>query len=75
MSKIREEPNADGIGDMENMVANMDEAEQKKFNAAVMRNRSNEEWCKRHRVNFVEADMGVVIRETYVQLYGFGGSP
>ena len=75
MSKIREEPNADGIGDIENIVANMDEGEQVKFNRAVVINRSNERWCGIHGVDFVEPNIGVVIRDTYIEMYGFGGSP
>ena len=75
MGKIREEPNADGIGDIESIVVNMDVKEQEKFNRAVMINRSNEKWCGVHGVDFVKPDVGVVIRDTYVEMYGFGGSP
>jgi len=72
MGKVREEVNAEGIGEIENIVANMPEWEQEVFNLEVERNRKDRKWCKEHGVNYCEPNMGVVVRDTYEEIYVVG---
>ena len=72
MGKIREEVNAEGIGEIENIVANMDEGEQEMFNLQVERNRKDRKWCEEHGVNYRNPNMGVIVRDTYEEIYVVG---
>ena len=64
--------NAHEIGDIENIVANMEGKEQERFNRQVMMNRMDEVWCVGHGVDFVNANVGIVIRDTYREMYIVG---
>jgi len=72
MGRIREEVNADGIGEIEYIVANMDEGEQGMFNLQVERNRKDRKWCAEHGVDYRKPNMGVIVRDTYEEMYVMG---